>query len=69
LPVAAVQAFVAKVIQRMVFDGEALSDLLAPLDLGWKARAKKETELMAALMPLFHKLAKGRDISGLKVYE
>ena len=69
LPVNAVQDFVAKVMQRMVFDGEALSDLLAPLDLGWKARAKKETELMAALIPLFHKLAKGRDISGLKVYE
>jgi type I restriction enzyme R subunit len=65
----ALQAFVARVMQRMVFDGEALSDLLAPLNLGWKARAKQETELMVALMPLFHKLAKGRDISGLKAYE
>jgi type I restriction enzyme R subunit len=65
----ALQDFVARVMQRMVFDGEALSDLLAPLNLGWKARAKQETELMAALMPLFHKLAKGRDISGLKAYE
>jgi hypothetical protein len=24
---------------RMIFDGDQLSDLMAPLDLGWKAKA------------------------------
>jgi hypothetical protein len=30
----------------MVFDGEKLSDLMEPLELGWKDRMKKELELM-----------------------
>jgi type I restriction enzyme R subunit len=38
-------------------------------DLGWKDRADKELALMAELLPLLKKLAKGRDISGLKAYE
>ena len=54
---------------RMIFDGEQLSDLLAPQDLGWKERTKKELALMDDLMPLLKKLAQGRDISGLGVYE
>ena len=49
----------------MIFDG----DLLAPLDLGWKERAQKELALMDELTPLLHKLAEGRDISGLGTYE
>ena len=65
----ALQAFVDQIMERMIFDGEALSDLLAPLDLGWKARAQKETALMRDLNPLLHKLAQGREISGLKAYE
>lgn len=65
----ALQAFVDHIMQRMIFDGEALSDLLAPLGLGWKARAQKETALMRDLNPLLHKLAQGREISGLKAYE
>ena len=36
----------------MIFDGEQLTDLLAPLDLGWKARTQKELALMADLVPL-----------------
>ncbi|MFZ9737371.1 MAG: type I restriction endonuclease subunit R [Prochlorotrichaceae cyanobacterium] len=66
---AALQTFVDSILQRMIFDGEQLSDLLAPLDLGWKARARAESALMADLMPLLHKLAQGREISGLKAYE
>lgn len=69
LEVSALQTFVDGILRRMIFDGEQLSDLLAPLDLGWKARAKKELAVMADLMPLLHKLAQGRDISGLKAYE
>ena len=53
----------------MIFDGEALSDLMAPLDLGWKARAQAETVLMKELVPLLQKRAQGRDISGLSAYE
>ncbi len=69
LEAAALQAFVATTMRRMIFDGEQLSELLAPLDLGWKARAQKEQDLMTDLIPLLHKLAQGREISGLKVYE
>ncbi len=65
----ALQAFVDGIMQRMIFDGEQLSDLLAPLELGWKARTRKELALMEDLIPLLHKLAQGREISGLKAYE
>ena len=37
----ALQAFVDRIMNRMIFDGEELSDLLAPLGLGWKARTRK----------------------------
>ena len=69
LEMAALQAFVEGITQRMIFDGEKLSDLLAPLGLGWKARTQKELALMEDLMPLLHKLAQGREISGLAAYE
>ena len=54
---------------RMIFDGEQLNDLLAPLELGWKERTTKELALMEDLMPLLTKLAQGREISGLEAYE
>ena len=66
---AALQAFVDGILQRMIFDGEKLSELLAALKLGWKARTQKELALMADLLPLLHKLAQGREISGLNAYE
>jgi type I restriction enzyme R subunit len=66
---AALQAFVDSILRRMIFDGEQLSDLLAPLELGWKARVQKELALMAELTPLLRKLAHGQDISGLNAYE
>lgn len=69
LEIAALDAFVSGILARMIFDGEKLSDLLAPLELGWKARAQKETALMADLIPYLNKLAGGRDISGLSAYE
>jgi type I restriction enzyme R subunit len=53
----------------MIFDGEALTDLLAPLDLSWKERKTKELQLMADLLPQLKKLAEGREISGLAAYE
>jgi type I restriction enzyme R subunit len=66
---AALQAFVDGILQRMIFDGEHLSDLMAPLELGWKARTRAELALMADLIPLLTKRAQGRDISGLSAYE
>ncbi len=69
LAAAVLQAFVDVILHRMIFDGEQLSDLMAPLQLGWKARTKAELALMEDLIPLLHKLAQGREISGLGAYE
>jgi type I restriction enzyme, R subunit len=69
LDVAALQTFVDAILRRMIFDGDALSDLLAPLDLGWKARTQKELALMEDLIPLLQKRAHGREIAGLGAYE
>ena len=69
LVVASLKTFVDGIIRRMIFDGEALSELLAPLGLGWKARTQKELALMEDLIPLLHKLSAGRNISGLNAYE
>ena len=63
------KAFVEAIIDRMVFDGENLSELMEPLGLGWKDRTKKELELMEELIPLLKKLTGGREIAGLAAYE
>ena len=63
------QSFVEGILLRMIFDGEQLVDLLAPLDLGWKERSTKELALMDDLVPMLKKRAQGRDISGLSAYE
>jgi type I restriction enzyme R subunit len=63
------QAFVDAILQRMVFDGEQLTELMEPLDLGWKARRDAELAFMADLVPLLKKRAAGRDISGLSAYD
>lgn len=69
LEVAKLQAFVDSTIRRMIFDGEQLREMLAPLQLSWKARAQKELVLLEDLMPVLCKLAQGREISGLDAYE
>ncbi len=69
LETATLQNFVNRIIDRMIFDGEQLNDLLAPLELGWKTRAQKEMALMEELIPLLKKLALGHEISGLSAYE
>jgi len=69
LATAALQTFVDGILDRMIFDGEHLTDLFAPLDLGWSARRDAELALMADLHPLLTKRAGGRDISGLSAYE
>jgi type I restriction enzyme R subunit len=69
LPVAALQQFVDAILARRIFDGEQLTELLSPLELGWKARTQKELALMGDLVPLLKKRAGGREITGLKAYE
>jgi type I restriction enzyme R subunit len=69
LEIGALQGFVDGILQRMIFDGEQLTTLLAPLELGWKARTQKELALMDDLIPLLRKRAHGREISGLNAYD
>ncbi|MEA5257295.1 type I restriction endonuclease subunit R [Arcicella aquatica] len=69
LQTADLKSFVEKILSRMIFDGEKLTDLLAPLELSWKARRVKELELMADLVPQLKKLAQGIEIGGLSAYE
>lgn len=64
-----IKAFVDKIMSRMIFDGEKLTDLLEPLELSWKERRVKELALMEDLVPQLKKIAQGREISGLKAYE
>ena len=61
--------FVDAILQRMIFDGELLTDLMAPLHLGWRERRERELDLMADLVPFLAKRSQGRDISGLNAYE
>jgi len=57
------------ILQRMIFDREALSDWMAPLELAWKARAQTELALMKELVSLLQKRAQGIEISGLSAHE
>ncbi|RMD64827.1 type I restriction endonuclease subunit R, partial [Candidatus Parcubacteria bacterium] len=65
----ALQAFVDGILRRMIFDPDALTELMEPLGLGWKARVQKELALMEDLTPLLKKLAQGKEISGLEAYD
>ena len=69
LCVNSLQVFITRIMERMIFDGEQLSELMEPLDLGWKERQGKEEALMTELLPFLRKLAAGREISGLAAYE
>jgi len=69
LSAARLQAFVENVLARRILDGEALTELLAPLELGWKVRAKKEESLVRDLIPLLRKRAGWREIAGLEAWE
>ncbi|HLP64749.1 type I restriction endonuclease subunit R [Flavobacterium sp.] len=69
LEITALKAFVDDIMYRMIFDGEKLTDLLAPLELGWKDRRVKELALMDDLVGLLNKQAQGNKIAGLEAYE
>jgi type I restriction enzyme R subunit len=68
LQTADLKNFVEKIMSRMIFDGEKLTDLLEPLELSWKERRVKELALMNDLVPQLKKLAGEREISGLNAY-
>lgn len=69
LQTAELKSFVENIMSRMIFDGEKLTDLLEPLELGWKERRTIELALMKDLVPQLKKLAQGREISGIEAYE
>ena len=69
LSVTSLQNFVHAIVDRKIFNGEKLSELVAPLDLGWKDRTKKETAIMTDLIPLLKRMVGGQKISGLSAYE
>ena len=68
-PIEDLKTFTAHILSRMIFDGEKLTDLLAPLNLSWKERKQRELDLMKDLLPELQKLAQGREIAGLNAYE
>lgn len=61
--------FVDEILRRHIFDGERLSELMEPLNLGWKMRTQRELTLMNDLTPLLQKMSQGREIAGLAAYE
>jgi len=65
----ALQGFVDHVLNRYIFDPDALTELFRPKGLGWKARAQAELALMEDLIPLLRRKAEGQEISGLEGYE
>ncbi len=69
IEIKSLQNFVDKIIDRLVFDGDKLRDLVEPLELSWKERTKVEKDIMKEIIPILKKLAKGLDISGLGAYE
>ena len=63
------QGFADGILDRMIFDGERLTEVMEPLDLSWRERQVKELALMDDLVPLLKRRAAGREISGLNAYE
>lgn len=63
------QGFVDEIVERRIFDGEKLSELIEPLGLGWKDRTRKEATIMSDLIPLLKHITGGQKISGLSAYE
>ena len=59
LELASLKTLVDGIIQRMIFNGDQLSDLPVPLDLGWKARTQKRLALMEYPIPLINDFAHG----------
>ncbi|MCS6820943.1 MAG: type I restriction endonuclease subunit R [Microscillaceae bacterium] len=69
LPLQQLEQFVQNILNRMIFDADALTQLFEPLHLTWKERKNRETTLMKDLIPFLKKQTEGKEISGLKAYE
>lgn len=69
LDITLLEQFTHHIVERKIFDGEELSNLLEPLELGWRDRISKEEELMSDLIPLMKRMTGGQQISGLDAYE
>lgn len=69
LSAASLQNFVDGIVERRIFDGEKLSELIEPWGLGWKDRTRKEAAIMSDLVPLLKHITGGQKISGLSAYE
>ncbi len=69
LELKALEDFINKILEFMIFDAFSLNELFASANLGWKARRQKEKALMSELIPLLKRKANNHDISGLSVYE
>ena len=63
------KAFVNDILYRRVFHDSDLTELLSPLGLGWKERTQKKLALMEDLSPLLRKMADGKEIAGLNIYD
>ena len=55
LTASALKDFTDKIIQRMIFDGEKLTDLLEPLELSWKRTPYERTSIDGRLSPSLKK--------------
>jgi len=62
-------SFVDAIVQRKVFEAEQLTDLMTSLELSWHDRYQREQALMADLVPILKKRARGQAITGLSGYE
>ena len=69
LEINSLKEFIENILNRMIFDGEKLSELFISLDISWKERINKEIALMEDLTPFLKKQSLGKEISGLNAYE
>ncbi|MBB4726937.1 hypothetical protein [Xanthomonas arboricola] len=58
-----------EILHCCVFDGEALSALMAPLVLGWNDRARHKLSLREQLTSVLERLAQRREIKRLSAHE
>ena len=62
-------AFINRTLDRLILDGDDITELFGKLDLGWRERVTKEKEFMSRIVPLLKRMAKGKEISGLNAWE
>lgn len=60
--------FALDIVRQKHFNGEDLSNIL-PDNVGWKEKSDIELRLMRMLIPVLNKMAEGREIRGLELYD